>query len=135
MSIRTITHRRGFAALAAGVAAVGALALPATPASAADDGNVTVTVRATMRVERFLSYPAVTMGWITPSGAYHPRTNCTRVEVGQTKDIQLTVPKGALVDIRIGDGCPTYVRFGKPVRAVADHDGQLIEAIMVNWVD
>lgn len=47
MRLHSATHRTGVAALTAGLAAVGVLALPA-PASAASD--VTVTLRVTIKL-------------------------------------------------------------------------------------
>ena len=100
MGLRAIAHRTGIAALAAGLAAAGALALPAAPASAAA-GNVTITLRATMFIDGLIRYPGASVYWYTAeSWPWAVGTSCTRVDFGQAKDIEPTVPKGAIVDVR-----------------------------------
>lgn len=87
-------HRRQrLSALAAGLAAVGAVAL-ASPASAAANADVTATLRVTTHSGDSIMTQT--------NGAYTCHRNVTP---GQAKDIVVTVPDGQWVQVFATDGC------------------------------
>lgn len=128
MRVRTLTHRTSIAALVAGIAATGALALPAAPASAASD-DVTITLRLTFSKEG-LRRPGASVIWRTP--ASWPSVGgrlCDYMNVGETREFQITVPKGTWFTIGYSEGCPAYIQEGT-VNSLADHNGQLVEVTL-----
>jgi len=110
MRLRTIASRTGMAALAAGIAAAGALVLPA-PASAAD--NVTATLRVTLTRGDSM-YTII-------NGIY----NCTRnFTVGQAKDVTVTVPRNRNFWVFPSRSC--YDVANPLATVVAGTDGQVV---------
>ena len=104
------THRTGIAALTAGLAAAGVLALPA-PASAASD--ITVTLRIT--ISNGNSVFAIVRG-----------STCHRnFTIGVPKDILVTAPKGFRMQVYPSVSC--YNAMSPILGVPIDHDGQVIE--------
>ncbi|HEY6797478.1 MAG TPA: hypothetical protein VI248_22620 [Kineosporiaceae bacterium] len=126
-----MSHRVGIAAMAAGIVAAGTLALPVASASAAT-GDVTITVRLTMKVEG-LRNPGAALTWTTPrSWPWVAGRMCHHLSTGQTQDFAVTVPKGTVFRIGYSEGCPAYTVRGRYVPVTADHEGQLVELDLVD---
>jgi hypothetical protein len=114
MPLRSTTHRTGIAALAAGIAAVGVLAVPASASAASD---------VTLRVTTSRGDSVVALVWEKGS-QFYTRTCALNITVGVTKEIHVAASKGASMQIWPSHHCYDAL---SPIRINVDHDGQVID--------